>query len=69
MDVFHHDGRVIDQHADREREPAERHQVDGLAGQEQADDTRKDRERDRDRDHDRVPPASKEHENHQRHEN
>ena len=33
MDVFDLDGRVIDQHPDRKRDSAQRHRVDGLAGE------------------------------------
>ena len=32
LDVFDFDGGVVDQDADGERESAERHDVDGLAG-------------------------------------
>ena len=37
MDVLDLDGGVIDQHPDREREAAERHDVEGLAGEHRAD--------------------------------
>ena len=40
VDVLDLDGRVVDQHADRQRQPAQRHQVQRLAGQEQPDDRR-----------------------------
>ena len=40
VDVLDLDRRVVDQHADRQRQAAQRHQVQRLAGQEEADDRR-----------------------------
>ena len=61
VDVLDRDGGVVDQQADRQRQPAQRHQVDRVAGQEQPDDAGEDRQRDRGGDDDRVAPASQEH--------
>ena len=66
VDVLDRHGGVVDQHADGQREAAQRHQVDRVAGQEQADDAGEDRQRDRRRDDHRVAPASQEHQDHQR---
>ena len=48
VDVLDRDGRVVDQDADREREAAERHDVDRLAERAEHDDRAQDRQRNRD---------------------
>ena len=58
------DGGVVDQDAHRQREAAERHDVDGLAQRAQDDERAEDRERDGNRDDQRVPPAPEEEQNH-----
>ena len=48
VDVLDLDRRVVDQDADRQRQPAERHDVDRLPQRAQHDDRAQDRQRDRD---------------------
>ena len=67
VDVLDRHRGVVDQQADGERQPAERHQVDGLSGEEQAGKAGGDRQRDRQRHDHRVPPAAEEQQDHQRH--
>lgn len=67
VDVLDLDGRIVDEHADRERQAAQRHHVDGLAGDVQREDRRQDGERNRD-DHDQhAPSRAEEDQHHQRH--
>ncbi|ARF88207.1 uncharacterized protein BCN122_II1464 [Burkholderia cenocepacia] len=66
LDVLDRDGRVVDENADREREPAERHDVDGLAERGQRDQRREDRQRNRDRDDQRAAPVAEEQQDHHR---
>ena len=66
VDVLDRDGGVVDQDADRERQPAERHDVDRLAERAEHDDRGEDRQRDRDRDDQRAAPAAEEQQDHQR---
>ncbi|ARF90813.1 putative autotransporter protein [Burkholderia cenocepacia] len=65
-DVLDRDGRVVDENADREREPAQRHDVDGLPEHGQREQRREHRERNRDRDDQRRAPAAEEQQDHQR---
>ena len=67
VDVLDRHRGVVDQEPDGERKTAERHQVDGLAGEEQARDAGRDRQRDRQRHDHGVPPAAEEDQDHQRH--
>src|SRR5881398_519391 len=65
VDVLDLHGGVVHEDADGEREPTERHDVDGLAEQAQRDDRRQDRERDRHRDDERAPPAPEKEQDHE----
>ena len=65
VDVLHLDGGVVDQHADGEGEPAERHQIERLPPEEEADQTDQDGEGDAGADEHRAPPAAQEEEDHQ----
>jgi len=53
VDALDRDGRIVDQDADGEHQPAQGHDVDRLAEQRQANDRTQDREWDRDRDDER----------------
>jgi hypothetical protein len=66
MDVLDGDGRVVHQQTDGQRQAAERHQIDRLAGHQEAGDRGEDRQGDRKSDHEGVPPASEEEQDHQR---
>ena len=65
LHVLDRDGGVIDQDADRQRQAAQRHDVDRLAQQAQHDDRGQDRQRNGDRDDDRAAPAAEEDQDHQ----
>src|SRR5271166_609783 len=65
MDVLDFHRRVIDQHADRKREPAKRHDVDGLARQLEPDYRRQNRQRNRRDDYQRAPERAQEQQHHQ----
>jgi hypothetical protein len=58
VDVLDRHRGVVDEDADGEREPAERHDVDGLAERRQAGDRGEDRQGDRDRDDEGAAPAA-----------
>ena len=66
VNVLHGDRGVVDQYAGGERQTAEGHQVDGVAGKVQADDAGKHRARNRGDHHDGVAPAPQEQQDHQR---
>ena len=66
LDVLDRHDRLVDQDADRERQPAERHQVQGLAEHVEQLDRGQDRERDRQRDDDRRAPVAEEEQDHRR---
>ena len=65
LDVFDRHRRIVHQDADRQRQPAQRHDVDRLAQQAQHNDRRQDRQRNRHRDDDRAAPAPQEQQDHQ----
>ena len=65
MQVFLHDDVVVQQGADHERQPAERHDVHALAGQIQRDERGGEREGNRQPDDERGLHAPQEQENHQ----
>ena len=65
IDVLDGDGRVVDQNADRERQTAERHDVDRLTEQGQRDQRAEDRERYRHRDDQGRAPAAEKCEDHE----
>ena len=65
VDVLDRHRRIIDQDADRQRQAAQRHDVDGLAERRQAGDRGQDRQRDRERDDQRAAPAAQEQQDHQ----
>ena len=65
IDVFDCHRRVVDENADREREAAERHHVDGFAHRRQRGDGRQNRQRNGDRDDEGRAPAAEKDENHQ----
>ena len=56
IDILNHHGRIVDQNADGQRQPAQGHDIDRLAEPMQADDGGQDGERDRGPDDDRGPP-------------
>ena len=58
------DRGIVHQDADRQRQSAQRHDVDGLPQRAQDDDGSQNRERNRNGDDQRAAPASKEQENH-----
>ena len=64
VDVFDGDRCVVDENADRERQPAKRHDVEGLADRRQHDDRAQDRERNRDGDDDRRAPTAQKQQDH-----
>ena len=66
MDIFDLDRGVVHQNADRQRQAAQRHDVDGFAQRAQHADRNQDRKRNRDRDNQRAAPASQEQQNHDR---
>ena len=66
MDVLDCDGGVVNQHPDRERKPAQRHNVDGLAGELEADDRRQDRQRNRQDNDQHTARRPEENQHHQR---
>ena len=65
MDVLHLDGCVVDENADRECEPAERHHVDRLLQKSQHNERRQDRKRDRNAYGQHAAPAAEEQQDHQ----
>jgi hypothetical protein len=65
VDVLDRDRRFIDEDADGERQPAERHDVDRLARRPRAPRRREQRKRDRDDDDRRASPVAQEHQHHQ----
>ncbi len=64
LDVLDGDRRIIDQDADGERQPAQRHDVDRLPDRAEGEDRAQDRERDRDGDDQRAAPAAEEDQDH-----
>ena len=64
VDVLDGDGAVVDQNADGERQPAERHDVDGLAEPGQQRQREQNRERNLDEDDDGRAPAAEEQQDH-----
>ena len=66
MDVLDLDGRVIDQHSDRERDPAQRHRVDRLARELEADNRGQNRKRDRGDNDQHAARRPDEHQHHER---
>ncbi len=67
VDVLDFDGGVVDEHADREREAAEGHRVQGLSRQKETQHADEDGHRNRHRDDEHAPPAADEGEDHQGH--
>ena len=66
VDVLDLDRGVVHQDADRQRQAAQRHDVDRLAQRAQHDERRQDRQRNRDRDDQRAAPAAQEDQDHER---
>ena len=66
LDVLDRHDRLVDQDADRERQAAERHQVERLAEHLQHQDRGQDRERNRQRDDQRRAPVAEEEQHHHR---
>ena len=66
LDVLDRHDRLVDEDADREREAAERHQVERLAEHLQDQDRGQDRERNRQRDDQRRAPVAEEEQDHHR---
>ncbi len=62
--IFHRG--VVHQNSDRQRQPAQRHDVDGLAQRAQHQDRGENRKRNGNRDDQRAAPASQEHQDHDR---
>ena len=65
MDVLHLDGRFIDQDADGQRQPAQRHEVDRVPRQPQGEDAAQQRQRDVEDDDHHAPPIAQEEHDHQ----
>ena len=65
VDVLDRDGRLIDEDADRQRQPAQRHQVERLAGHPQGDHRRQQREGNVEHDDDDRAPVAQEQQHHQ----
>ena len=65
VDVFDRDRSLVDQNADREREAAERHDVDGVPRAPQRDDRRQQRERNRHAHDEGAAPVPQEEQHHQ----
>ena len=65
LDVLEHDDGVVDQHADAEREPAQRHQVERQPAERHDDEGDHDRDRDRAADDQRAAHAAEERVDHQ----
>ena len=65
MHVLDGDGGVVDENADRQRQPPEGHQVEGVAQGAEQDDREQHRQRDRDHDDDRGAQVAQEREHHQ----
>src|SRR5580658_3661928 len=65
VDVLDGDGGVVHQDADRERQTAESHDVDGLAEPRETDDRGEDRQRNGDGDDDGAAPAAEEQQDHE----
>ncbi len=65
MDVLDLDRSVVDQHPDRQSQAAQRHDVEGLAGNFEQDDRGQDRKRDRGDDDQRAARRAQEHQHHQ----
>ena len=65
MDVLDLHGGFVDEHADGKRESAERHDVDRLARQPQADDGGQNRKRNRNHDDQRAAKIAEEQQHHQ----
>ena len=65
VDVLDRDRRLVDQDADRQRQPAERHQVDRLPGDPEREQRGEQRERDVEHDDERAPPVAQEQQHHQ----
>jgi hypothetical protein len=66
VDVFNLNGGVVDEDADRERETAEGHDVDGLAEGAEGEQRGENRERNGNGDDDRAAPAAEKDEDHDR---
>ena len=64
LDVLDGHDRLVDQDPDGEREPAQRHQVEGLAHDLQRQDRRQDRQWNRERDDERAAPVAEEQQDH-----
>ena len=64
VDVLDRDGGVVDQDADRERQAAQRHDVEGFADRRQHHDRAEHGERNRGRDDDRRAPAAQKQQDH-----
>ncbi len=65
MGILNFDGGVVHQNSDRQRQPAQRHHVDGVAHQLQDDQRSQNRKRNRDADDHRAAPASEKQQDHQ----
>ena len=59
-DVLDHDHQCVDQHADRDRKPAEAHQIGGHADRAHRDQRDNDGQRQAERDHQRGTPVAEE---------
>src|ERR1700723_698867 len=66
LDIFNRDGRVVDEDAHRQREAAERHDVNRLSRGPESDDRGEDRYRNRDRNDECATPAPEEEQYHRR---
>ena len=65
FDILNRHRGIVNQNSHRQRQSAQRHDVDGLPQQAQHNHRTQNRERNRNRDDDGAPPASQEQQNHQ----
>ncbi len=68
LDVLDGDRGIVDENANRQRQAAQGHDVDGFSDRAQHQQRRQDGKRNGNRDDQRAPPTAEEHENHQRRE-
>ena len=65
VDVFHLHRGIVHKDAHRQRQPAERHDIDGLAGDTEHNDRSKNGKRNRSRNDERASPVTQKDQNHQ----
>jgi hypothetical protein len=65
VDILDRDGRLVDEDPDRQRQSAERHEIDRLAQQPEPDDRRQQGDRDGDDDDQRAAQVPQKEQHHQ----